>query len=392
MAEKTPAAPRGAVLTQKGGKTDYAYEFQIDGDVYPRVRITYAGNIFVGDGTANPTTDIAAGGGTAGVASFNTRTGAVTLAGTDVNSALGYTAGDAATVATKADNSAVVHVTGNENVGGIKTFTSNPVVPAGAFPESATANLVADLAAKAADSAVVHNTGTETIAGAKTFSTAPVVPSASFPESAVINLTTDLAAKAADAAVVHNTGAESVAGVKTFTSAPVVPTNSFPESAVTNLVADLASRASTTSSWAKHSTTQSIPNAAHTAITWDTNVINTLGAHSTSVNPTRFTAPSTGIYEIGCLLNFGGANASTAGYLTYDKNASGGGTFMLGRLDGVAGGLNLNANTIQGHTIVSLTAGDYIVFNAYQASGGAINLSASDGGGGTLVAYMRQVT
>lgn len=392
MAEKTPAAPRGTVLTQKGGKTDYAYEFQIDGDAFPRVRITYAGNIFVGDGTANPTTDIAAGGGSSGVASFNTRTGVVTLTGADVNTALGYTAGDAATVATKAADSAVVHNTGNENVGGVKTFTSNPVVPSGAFPESAIASLVGDLAAKAADSAVVHNTGTETIGGAKTFSIAPVVPSASFPESAVTNLTTDLAAKAADAAVVHNTGAENVGGVKTFTSSPVVPANSFPESAVTNLVADLASRASTTSSWAKHSTTQSIPNAAHTAITWDTNVINTLGAHSTSVNPTRFTAPSTGIYEIGCVINFNAANVSTAGYLTFDKNATGGGTFMLGRLDGVNGGLTVNQNTIQGHTVVSLTANDYIVFNAYQASGAAVNLAASDGGGGTIVAYMRQVT
>jgi hypothetical protein len=37
----------------------------------------------------------------------------------------------------------------------------------------------------AEDSAVAHNTGNETWAGIKTFSSAPVVPSAAFPQSAI---------------------------------------------------------------------------------------------------------------------------------------------------------------------------------------------------------------
>ena len=49
----------------------------------------------------------------------------------------------------------------------------------------------------AEDSAVAHNTGNETWAGIKTFSSAPVVPSAAFPQSAISGLTADLAAKAA---------------------------------------------------------------------------------------------------------------------------------------------------------------------------------------------------
>lgn len=49
------------------------------------------------------------------VSSFNTRTGAVTLTSTDVNTALGYTA---------ASDSAVVKLTGNQTVAGIKTFSS----------------------------------------------------------------------------------------------------------------------------------------------------------------------------------------------------------------------------------------------------------------------------
>lgn len=47
----------------------------------------------------------------------------------------------------KANDSAVVHNTGAENVAGVKTFTSAPIVPAGAFPESAINGLAADLAA-----------------------------------------------------------------------------------------------------------------------------------------------------------------------------------------------------------------------------------------------------
>jgi hypothetical protein len=142
-------------------------------------------------------------------------------------------------LASKAIDANTVHNMGAETIAGVKTFTSIPVVPTAAFPESAVINLTTDLGAKAADVDVVHVSGAETIAGTKTFSSAPVVPTNAFPESAVTNLTTDLAAKATDANVVHTTGSETIAGVKTFTSIPVVPSASFPESAVINLTTDL---------------------------------------------------------------------------------------------------------------------------------------------------------
>jgi hypothetical protein len=113
---------------------------------------------------------------------------------------------------------------------------------AGDLGGTAAVPTVPGLAARALDSAVVHNTGAETVAGVKTFSAAPVLPAGALPESAIANLTADLAARALDAAVIHTTGAETIAGVKTFSAGPVVPAAAFPESAVANLTTDLAAK------------------------------------------------------------------------------------------------------------------------------------------------------
>lgn len=69
---------------------------------------------------------------------------------------------------------------------------------AGDLAGTAALPTVPGLSAKADDTAVVHDTGNETIAGIKTFSSAPVVPDGSFAQAKVINLTTDLAARMTD--------------------------------------------------------------------------------------------------------------------------------------------------------------------------------------------------
>jgi hypothetical protein len=69
-----------------------------------------------------------------------------------------------------------VHLTGNETIAGVKTFSSTPIIPDEAYGvgwnavlEPPTKNAVYDKI-EALDSLVVHLAGTETITGAKTFS------------------------------------------------------------------------------------------------------------------------------------------------------------------------------------------------------------------------------
>lgn len=84
------------------------------------------------------------------------------------------------------------------------------------------------LSAKANDNNVVHLTGDETVAGIKTFSSIPVLPSTNptTDNQAVRKAYVDsqVSIKATDTAVVHLAGSETITGVKTFSSSPIVPT------------------------------------------------------------------------------------------------------------------------------------------------------------------------
>jgi hypothetical protein len=100
--------------------------------------VLYNGTIWQGSGNPNA------------VASVAGKTGVVTLAKADVGlGSVDNTADTAKPVSTaqqtaldlKADDSAVVKVTGAQTVAGIKTFSSAPVVPANSFPISAVSGL-----------------------------------------------------------------------------------------------------------------------------------------------------------------------------------------------------------------------------------------------------------
>ena len=145
--------------------------------------------------------------------------------------------------------STVVHTTGTETVGGVKTFSDGIVIPTGkdiTLTDAPSANT--DAANKkyvddtVAGSTVVHTSGTETIGGTKTFSDAATFSSAvslnggaTVPTGKTLTVTdapsanTDAANKkyvddsvsplATDADVVHLAGAETITGAKTFSAA-----------------------------------------------------------------------------------------------------------------------------------------------------------------------------
>jgi hypothetical protein len=129
-----------------------------------------------------------------------------------------------------ASDSTVVHNSSDETIGGIKTFSSSPLVPT---PTTSTA---------ATNKAYVDSTASAGAPDASTTTKGLVKLAGDLGGTALLPTVPGLSTKATDSTVVHNTGAETIGGIKTFSSAPVVPASSFPESAVTNLTADLAAK------------------------------------------------------------------------------------------------------------------------------------------------------
>jgi hypothetical protein len=122
------------------------------------------------------------------------------------------------------------------------------------------------------------------------------------------------------------------------------------------------------------STNQAIANATITAIAWDSAFLNTGGAAggtiwSAGTNPTRITAPLQGIYLV------------TASVVI---DAAAGGTLRLAQLDAIASFVFANASSppsgaanwvrLTASGLVSLAPTNYVEFEVYQDSGGALNV------------------
>lgn len=104
------------------------------------------------------------------------------------------------TLAAKANENAVVHLSGDETVGGIKTFSSSPIVPSPTTSTQAANKAYVDLIAGGGDPAMGGDlTGTASNAqlAIGAIVDADVNNSAAIAQSKIANLTTDLGAKIA---------------------------------------------------------------------------------------------------------------------------------------------------------------------------------------------------
>lgn len=105
------------------------------------------------------------------------------------------------------------------------------------------AGMLTTIGTKANDSAVVHLTGAETIAGIKSFSSAPVVPDNAFAQSKVNGLTTALAGKAATS---HTHTIAQVTNLQTTLDGKAATGHTHTVANVTGLQDALDAKASTT--------------------------------------------------------------------------------------------------------------------------------------------------
>ena len=115
-----------------------------------------------------------------------------------------------------------------------------------------------------------------------------------------------------------------------------------------------------------NSTTQSIANNTHTAVTWDTEEFDTDAFHSTSSNTSRFTIPAGkgGKYLFNCSVRWDN-NGSSDRILEIYKNGT-----IFAALDVVTG----NYPGYMVSRTLSLVATDYVELYVYQNSGGSRTL------------------
>jgi hypothetical protein len=112
---------------------------------------------------------------------------------------------------------------------------------------------------------------------------------------------------------------------------------------------------------------QSIPNNTFTALTLDSEGVDSAGGHDNSTNPSRYTAVYAGWYELsgGCTFV---ANATGRRLARWIVN----GTSVPGSLAGIPG--NASILGFSPRTVYALLdVGDYAELQVYQDSGGALS-------------------
>jgi hypothetical protein len=156
----------------------------------------------------------------------------VTLGFTASITELNYTDGVTSAIQTQLDTKAadadVVHETGNETIAGIKTFSSDPLIPDEVYGvgwngslEPPTKNAVYDKIETLGGGGTVDTANSPNANEYARFTDADTIEGRTAAEAR-----TDLGVPA-DADVVHDTGDETIAGVKTFSSDPLIPDEAY---------------------------------------------------------------------------------------------------------------------------------------------------------------------
>ena len=134
----------------------------------------------------------------------------------------------------------------------------------------------------------------------------------------------------------------------------------------------------------KSATTQSINNATDTIVTYDAEEFDTDGFHSGSVNTGRMTIPSgkAGKYLLIANTIFA-ANATGARSTNFMKNGTSAGAFQQ-----LVSAGSSTSTIFSMSAIVDLAVGDYVEVNAYQNSGGALNINNNQSGTRFAIQYL----
>lgn len=123
-----------------------------------------------------------------------------------------------------------------------------------------------------------------------------------------------------------------------------------------------------------HNAAQSIANATHTAVAFNSERFDTNEIHDTATNNTRLTCKTAGKYLIGGTLEYA-ANAS--GIFRIAAIRLNGATFISsGKETFPTGGL-AHLVSAETQTLYDLAVNDYVELMAYQDTGGALNVNAS---------------
>lgn len=120
---------------------------------------------------------------------------------------------------------------------------------------------------------------------------------------------------------------------------------------------------------ASQSATQSVPTAAYTAVSLDTETIDSYAGHSNTTNNSRYTAQVAGYYLCVGSLGFGTTTGRIGGYWS-SSNGRGGGSATAVFSPASSNGF-VSVTLTQ---ILQLNVGDYVQMNAYQNSGAAANI------------------